>query len=307
MHVLVLMSTYNGEEYLQTQIESIIRQKDVNVQLLVRDDGSKDKTVDLLHYLSTKYPNIKYYRAANVGFIKSFNELVINAINIEPKADYYAFVDQDDVWHEDKLRRAIAYLTTVPPDKPNLFCSNSNLINGDGEKIGLYKTMRPYYTKGNTIIYPIIQGCSMVFNRKALEIYFYSMNNLAYHDRWMYHICTFLGNTYYEHEPLFDYRIHGSNALGIKKKKTAISYLSSLYKTIFIKKESIYFPWVKDFYNTFEKRLSDNDKNIILTYLNYKQKFTCKYLLLIKKEYYPTERTISNILFHILHAIFNKL
>lgn len=307
MHVLVLMSTYNGEKYLQAQIESIMQQKDINVRLLVRDDGSKDKTIDLLHSLSAKYPNLKYYQTANVGFVKSFNDLVLNATQIEPKADYYAFVDQDDVWHADKLKKAVAYLSTVPSYKPNLFCSNSTLINSEGVNFGLYKTKRPYYTKGNTLIYPIIQGCSMVFNRKALEMYFSSMNDTAYHDRWMYHICIFLGNTYYEHEPLFDYRIHGSNALGMKKKKTFFSYLSSLYKTVFVKRESLYYAWIQDFYGKFEKQLSNKDKDTIWTYLNYKQKLTCKFRLLFDNEYYPTERTKSNILFHILHAIFNKL
>lgn len=74
---------------------------------MVRDDGSKDKTIDLLHSLSVKHPNLKYYQAANVGFVKSFNDLVSNATQIEPKADYYAFVDQDDVWHADKLKKRL--------------------------------------------------------------------------------------------------------------------------------------------------------------------------------------------------------
>lgn len=307
MQVLVLMSTYNGEQYILPQVESIMKQEGVNVRLLVRDDGSKDKTTKLLHSLSARYQNIEYYKASNVGFVGSFNELVLKAATSEAKADYYAFVDQDDVWHSDKLEKAIEFLNSVPADMPNLFCSNSTLINGNGKRIGLYKTKHPCYTKGNTLMYPIIQGCSMVFNRKALELYSTSINDTAYHDRWMYHICSFLGNAHYLHEPLFDYRIHGMNALGMKGKKSISSYFTSLYKTMFISNESNYFLWVEDFYNKFEKQFSDKDKTIILNYLNYKKSIVCKFKLLCYKEYYPTERTKANILFHILHAIFNKL
>ena len=92
--VAVLMSTYNGENYIKEQIESIFNQKGVIVKLYVRDDGSKDRTLEIL-----KDYNVNLEKGTNIGYIKSFMWLIKNV----PFADYYALADQDDVWDEDKL------------------------------------------------------------------------------------------------------------------------------------------------------------------------------------------------------------
>ena len=64
--ICVLMSTYNGDKYIIEQIESILNQKKVNVELLIRDDGSTDKTLEILEEYSKKYKNLKYYSGQNL-------------------------------------------------------------------------------------------------------------------------------------------------------------------------------------------------------------------------------------------------
>ena len=97
--VQVLLSTYNGEKYLQEQIESIIRQEDVEISLLIRDDGSCDKTIEIIENLKRKNSNIIYYSGNNLGPARSFMDLINKSGNF----DYYAFSDQDDVWKSKKL------------------------------------------------------------------------------------------------------------------------------------------------------------------------------------------------------------
>lgn len=104
--VAVLMSTYNGEKYLEEQIDSILKQKNVEVHLVVRDDGSTDSTTAIL----SKYQRmgcLEWRQGENVGYTESFMKLCVHA----PKADYYAFADQDDVWLSDKLENALKELT----------------------------------------------------------------------------------------------------------------------------------------------------------------------------------------------------
>ena len=85
--VCVLMSTYNGEKYLEEQIDSILAQKGCKVQLLVRDDGSSDGTIGILQkYHEEGY--LEYYTGENLKPAKSFMDLLYNA----PKAEYYASV-----------------------------------------------------------------------------------------------------------------------------------------------------------------------------------------------------------------------
>ena len=88
--VAILLSTYNGEKYVKEQIDSFLNQTYKNVEIIVRDDGSKDSTVKILKEYQNNYNNIKLTVGKNLGFIKSFFELLKLG-----DADYYAFADQD--------------------------------------------------------------------------------------------------------------------------------------------------------------------------------------------------------------------
>ena len=99
--IQVLMSTYNGEKYLKEQIESILNQEKVEVNILIRDDGSCDKTLKIIKELS-KNPKISYYEGKNIGPAKSFMDLVNKSGD---KFNYYAFADQDDIWMPNKTKR----------------------------------------------------------------------------------------------------------------------------------------------------------------------------------------------------------
>ena len=88
--VAVIMSTYNGERFIREQLDSILNQTYKNIEVVVRDDGSKDKTVEIVKEYMEKYSNIVLYQGENLGFIKSFFELLNLA-----EADYYSYADQD--------------------------------------------------------------------------------------------------------------------------------------------------------------------------------------------------------------------
>ena len=109
------MSTYNGKDYLREQIDSILSQDceekaDVKLKLLIRDDGSKDGTQEILRKYAAKYPDqVNWYQGENIGVIKSFFDLIEKS---DEKADYYAFSDQDDYWHKEKLRAGIEKIST---------------------------------------------------------------------------------------------------------------------------------------------------------------------------------------------------
>ena len=96
-NVLVLMSTYNSGDYLNEQIDSILAQINVNVHLLIRDDGSKNSTVDRIKSLKNKYGRITFIEGENLGFADSFMNLVYEAHKFN-NYQYFAFADHDDVW-----------------------------------------------------------------------------------------------------------------------------------------------------------------------------------------------------------------
>ncbi|BAM23310.1 glycosyltransferase family 2 protein [Streptococcus intermedius] len=116
MKVTILMSTYNGERFLAEQIESIRQQTYTDWQLLIRDDGSKDRTREIIQDFCQKDNRIRFVNpdsVENVGVIKSFFHLLKYQTS-----DFYLFSDQDDVWLPEKielqLKEAEKYDNTLP-------------------------------------------------------------------------------------------------------------------------------------------------------------------------------------------------
>jgi len=308
MKVIVLMSTYNGEKYLYEQIESILHQEDVDIYLLIRDDGSKDSTIEVINELRQLHPNIGLLSGDNKGFVGSFSELIKYAWKKNPEYEFFAFADQDDVWYPNKLGVACKKLSEYPSDVPNLYCSNSDIIDSKGKNIGKkFRNFIPHYTRGNILMFPTLQGCSMVFNREALELYAKHLPKMAFHDRWMFLICHFLGNVYYEHTPLFGYRVHCSNAIGTVGEYTFSQKAKRLWNMFFASQESRYYNMNKEFYNEFKEQLKDCDKIIIQTYLRYRNSLRAKIQVLFSKDYTPFNPSLKERILYVPHVLLNKL
>ena len=128
--VLVLLSTYNGEKYVETQVNSVLKQKNVDVDIFIRDDGSKDNTVAVIEKLNDS--RISIFKEENKGATNSFFELIKKA---PLEYDYYALCDQDDYWEEDKLYAATVKLDNVDQTKPALYYSGQKLTDKNLQNI----------------------------------------------------------------------------------------------------------------------------------------------------------------------------
>ena len=116
MKINIVMSTYNGEQFLAEQIDSIQQQTFKDWQLLIRDDGSSDQTPEIIKSFVAQDPRIVFineHDRENFGVIKNFFTLIKH-----DKADYYFFSDQDDVWLEDKLETMLAAARQYPDQLP---------------------------------------------------------------------------------------------------------------------------------------------------------------------------------------------
>lgn len=222
MKILILLSTYNGEKYLLEQLDSIKQQQDVDISLLIRDDGSKDNTVELISNYKANFPEFKIelVRGENVGFALSFSKLLEIAYQKHLQGitfDYYAFADQDDVWLPEKLSKAAQKLNNISnQNQPISYCSNTTLVRSDLTVIGnSFSTTNIIKTKESAIVQNIATGCTMVFNIKAIEIYVNHIPKvIKVHDFYMYQICTFLGEVIFDFNSYILYRQHGNNQIG---------------------------------------------------------------------------------------------
>jgi rhamnosyltransferase len=207
--IQVLMSTYNGEKYLRKQIDSILNQKNIMVSLLVRDDGSTDRTKIILEeYL--KNGLLQFYIGDNLGPALSFLDLILKSDN---SCDYFSFSDQDDIWLENKLEIAIS--TFIKPSIAQLYYSNTMMIDKNC-KIMKKTKCKSTDTFDRSVIVNNSLGCTMVFNKILRDIInIYSPQKISMHDWWIYKLCLSIdGMIVFDDDYHMYYRQHGTNVVG---------------------------------------------------------------------------------------------
>ena len=126
--VLVLLSSYNGERYINSQIDSLLSQVDVDIHILIRDDGSRD--INIIESRPEVGDKITLLKGQNLGFAMSFFNLLLDAHSYSGEYDYCAFSEQDDVWLPQKLISAVSMLQEKGVgNKPNLYWGGYTLVD----------------------------------------------------------------------------------------------------------------------------------------------------------------------------------
>jgi glycosyltransferase involved in cell wall biosynthesis len=208
--VTVLMSTYQGERFVRQQLHSILSQLPTQGQVVVRDDGSSDRTADEVAALQD--PRITLIRGANLGFGRSFLTLLAQ---VPPDVDMVMFSDQDDVWLPDKVDRAWQRLGELG-NQAGLYGSTQMLV--DAVLQPLQPT--PPWPRGpslaNALTENIITGCTAAINRPAVALLQRAgvPDGVHFHDWWLYLVVSAFGTVVYDSQPSLLYRQHGGNVIG---------------------------------------------------------------------------------------------
>lgn len=201
--VAVVMSTYNGALYLEEQIESILSQRGVAVSLFVRDDGSRDDTLDVLRSYERR-GLLTLFAEKNEGVVRSF----LDAIGKVPKEFVYiALSDQDDVWYPDKLRRAVSVLSQRDQRLPQLYCSEYLFCDDGLNPLGRSHLNRIGVTF-ETLLYEVkVSGNTTVINRTLADLAIEAGDSDVYgHDWWLGLLAAALGELTFDDYVSLDYR-----------------------------------------------------------------------------------------------------
>ncbi|MDT8952614.1 MULTISPECIES: glycosyltransferase [Lactobacillaceae] len=230
MHVAVLMSTFNGERFLEAQLESIWKQKtEAQIHLYVRDDGSTDSTLKILHAWSTRIPMTIVQDHENIGPSRSFFRLARGVSS----SDYYAFVDQDDIWDLNKLETCIQAMECK--STPVVCTSNCRIIDSQGLLIRpRMHAMAPKFTIPSQLTCGSVQGCSMVFNNSALSTFIkWDDRKVPMHDlALLVGVMSMGGEIIYFDKALFSYRVHNRNVVAKQGKTFLVREKNTLEKWI---------------------------------------------------------------------------
>ena len=233
----VLLTTYNTNvKYLKKQIDSILNQTYKNINLIISDDNSNTEEIkDVLKKYEQEDKRITLFlQEKNLGYNKNFEFLLKKS-----KANYIAFSDHDDVWHEDKIEKS---LNKLIEEKVDMVYCNSTQIDENGKILHNsyfeYKNVPQIKGKSNIAISRCIGiGCSQLITKQVKDKMIPFKESVIAHD-WL---ASFIANENkgmaYIDEPLFDYRLHTNNVFGgrslnqnlsIWKKSNGTSYKSYL-------------------------------------------------------------------------------
>lgn len=290
--VQVLLSTYNGDKYLDRQIDSIIKQKGVNISLFVRDDGSSDNTKKILSEWEEK-GMLKWFDGENLKPAKSFWDLVMKS----EKADYYAFSDQDDIWLPNKLINGINKIKEKNTTEPALYYSKLTPVDENLEPLEGYPEVNIEDDFCKSMIISYAAGCTMVFNDQLMNLAKkYKPTQLRMHDHWLYMICAAVqGQIINDKNSYIQYRQHDSNAVGFK-----VSFgktISRLWND-FNENDSVRWKQVKELYESYYEIIPDENLEKLLKIVCYKKSIRNK-ILLIKDKEIRTGMKIKDLVFFI--------
>lgn len=219
----ILMATYNGEQFVREQIESIQAQTFEDWRLLVSDDCSTDDTLNIVFDLAKNDRRIQVAsKEVSYGSAKA-NFMHLSSLS---NASYVMFCDQDDVWLNRKIELSFSRMKELERknnDVPILVFSDMKVVNLNLEVIN--KSFMRYShidsnrnAFGQLLAQSIGAGCTLLINHKALEYASLLTNyeSMIMHDWWFFLICSAFGMVSYINQPTSLYRQHGSNEVGAK-------------------------------------------------------------------------------------------
>lgn len=214
----ILLATYNGEKYLNEQLESIFAQDFQDFRIVIRDDGSTDHTLDILSKWKGLYPQkIEIIRddLKNLGPTLNFNQLLQYA-----QAPYICFSDQDDKWLPEKLSKQLEFIQSIEAEHTDkgvmVFCDliicdenleiiSTSLIEKDRLDVKAITTNR-------LLMQNVPYGCATMINLQLLKQITPIDPRALLHDHWMAIISSLIGVIKFHDEALIYHRIHTSNA-----------------------------------------------------------------------------------------------
>ena len=221
--ISVAMASYNGEKYIEEQIESIMNQKLPVDEIVIVDDCSTDNTVKIIEKIRNN-SNVEinlFVNEKNVGYIENFRRAVEKT-----KGDVIFLSDQDDIWYEDKTKRMIHIMENKDVE---VLCTQYDIIDSKGK----YISSDDLRFNGNMecIKDPIANisflrllfgnaapGCTYCFTKHIKQLYLRKVKNPIIHDYAICLIGAALGKLYMYNGKTIKYRLHENNNIGIDKK-----------------------------------------------------------------------------------------
>lgn len=227
--VNIILPAYNGEKYIGEQLESLLNQTYPLIDIYVRDDKSRDETVDVIRSYQGREPEGKRIilvdnGGVNWGYVRN----VFDTWKLTAPADYYCFCDQDDVWHADKVEKSVALLESKGDDAPALCFTGFNYCDKDLNFLRPSEAVPKAMNLGSVCYDFYVLNFNICVNHALREQFFSHLPPNGqyphYPDAWMAKMAAAQGRLFCVEEPLVKYR----------RNEQALSYANHSALTLFI-------------------------------------------------------------------------
>jgi glycosyltransferase involved in cell wall biosynthesis len=233
MKISIAMCTYNGEQYLREQLDSIAKQTRLPDELVVSDDGSIDKTLKLIEEFasSSPFPVRISVNDKNLGTTRNFEKAIWSC-----EGEVIALCDQDDIWHVKKLELVEALLASAA--SVGLVISDAELVDAASKRrgrslwqgVGFDSRKRKRVTEGKAlevfVTHHVVTGATMAFRSTFRDLISpIPPEGALAHDGWIALMIAAVADVGFIEEPLIKYREHPAQQMGARRRSTAESVI----------------------------------------------------------------------------------
>lgn len=286
--ILILMAVYNGQSFIEEQLLSILNQSYSHIHIIVSDNCSEDKTLEIVSRISRKYPEkITILTSGhNQGVVGNFAKLIAYA-----DADYIMFSDSDDVWLPNKIELTLQKMHEMEQLHGNHLplLVHTDLSVVDRKLKCLHKSFwkfsgyapHRHMHLNRQLAQNVITGCSVMINRPLLDLSKSIPKGIIMHDWWLGLIALAFGRVSIVDKPTILYRQHGGNDTGAKK-YSLMAFLKQVKR-----KEADTYSQARLFLEFFENKLNPDQKAAVQAYLSKeKSSFISRVYLIYRYGFY---------------------
>ena len=281
----VLLGTYNGEKYLEEFLNSLIDQYGVSINLIASDDGSTDKTLDILELYKDKFLGFKLVNGPRKGAAQNYLLLLHYSQN-----RFVAFADQDDIWDSRHLINSVDRLNSHPDIPALSYTAVREVYESKIKSERIWPATDQIVNLNSILFRNYARGCTITLNKSAVDLVnSRSPKHIVMHDWWVLQVVFAHGQVIFSENPELLYRIHNSNNIGIPSRWKA-------YKDFL--KQLIRGKWgpmgqARDLKNLFGDSMSSESRLILDEFIKL-QNFSLKWVLKKVGPKFFAEEKIAN-------------